>query len=103
MEDGQALADHWGIPFLECSAKRNVNVSKCQPGELPSPLTRLRQWKPSHTRILPSPDRAVVPCACAMCAPVLSGAAEAFTALMKEVERDNGLLDYESPGTCTLL
>ena len=27
-EDGQALADVRGIPFVECSAKSNVNISE---------------------------------------------------------------------------
>eukprot|EP00286_Rhodomonas_abbreviata_P029855 CAMPEP_0181293074 /NCGR_PEP_ID=MMETSP1101-20121128/2865_1 /TAXON_ID=46948 /ORGANISM="Rhodomonas abbreviata, Strain Caron Lab Isolate" /LENGTH=168 /DNA_ID=CAMNT_0023397625 /DNA_START=53 /DNA_END=559 /DNA_ORIENTATION=- len=27
-EEGQALADQWGVPFLECSAKFNQNVEE---------------------------------------------------------------------------
>lgn len=27
-EEGQRLADHWGVPFLECSSKDNCNVTE---------------------------------------------------------------------------
>lgn len=54
-EEGHALAERWGVPFLECSAKANVNVD------------------------------------------------EVFSALIREVERDNGLLVEESKGGCIIL
>ena len=31
-EEGKALAEHWGVPFLECSAKIGYNISEsCDP------------------------------------------------------------------------
>jgi Ras family protein len=27
-EEGQALAEEWGVPFIECSAKYNMNIEE---------------------------------------------------------------------------
>ena len=53
--DAQRLADKWGIPYLECSAKTGHNV------------------------------------------------AEVFHALLREIEKDDGLLKETNDGGCTLL
>ncbi|KAJ1451048.1 small GTPase superfamily [Pelagophyceae sp. CCMP2097] len=53
-DEGQALADRWRLPFVECSAKENINVS------------------------------------------------QVFTTLIKEIEKDTGFLDADSPAACAI-
>lgn len=52
--EGQSLADRWNVPFVECSAKEDINVS------------------------------------------------EVFTTLIRQVDKDTGFLESDSPANCAI-
>lgn len=85
MEDGQALARQWECPFVECSAKDNENISTCASHG----CRRLFWGQILVTRMLTTA--------------VLDAAAEVFTYLIKEIERDSGLLEVNDESGCTIL
>lgn len=86
-EEGQLLARQWECPFVECSAKDNENIS----ASTVCSLIRLQ-----FTHATPSPLLSITS--------VFSfSAAEVFTYLIKEIERDSGLLEVSGDSGCTIL
>ena len=87
-DEGAELAARWRVPFVECSAKENLRVADVagRAGTLGTE-GRGRRGDPADPRR--RRDARV--------------AAQVFTVLLKEIERDSGFLDPEPVRGCALL
>lgn len=86
VEEGQMLASSWECPFVECSAKDNENISTF--------VASLRLC--SLCGNMYGSCNAVSTHLCTY-------ADEVFTYLIKEIERDSGLLEESDESQCTIL